>query len=251
PVGAADAVKAAAAELGLTPLGDPQVVSQWSDVAQTTVLTAPGVSLDDVPARLHYVPTEDGGAALAWELMVRTPDGDHWYDLSIDASAGASVAQTDWVEHASYNVIPPPNESPQDGGLSSPTNPPDPGASPFGWHDTNGVPGAEFTDTRGNNVDAHLDRNANNVPDADEGGGTRPNGGSALDFSGFTFDPTQVPLVTQNQNIAQVNLFYINNILHDVHYQYGFTEVAGNFQVNNYGRGGLGNDAVQADAQDG
>src|SRR5262249_45037470 len=49
----------------------------------------------------------------------------------------------------------------------------------------------------------------------------------------------------------QVNLFYVNNLLHDVHYHYGFTEAAGNFQFNNYGRGGLGNDAVQADAQDG
>ncbi|MBK9957456.1 MAG: M36 family metallopeptidase [Chitinophagaceae bacterium] len=34
-------------------------------------------------------------------------------------------------------------------------------------------------------------------------------------------------------------------------YNYGFTEVAGNFQSNNLGRGGLGNDAVNADAQDG
>src|SRR5262249_4199278 len=42
-----------------------------------------------------------------------------------------------------------------------------------------------------------------------------------------------------------------NNLVHDIHYKYGFTEAAGNFQVNNYGRGGLANDAVQADPQDG
>src|SRR5262249_2937972 len=42
-----------------------------------------------------------------------------------------------------------------------------------------------------------------------------------------------------------------NNRLHDIHYHYGFTEAAGNFQVNNYGHGGVGNDPVQADAQDG
>ena len=34
-------------------------------------------------------------------------------------------------------------------------------------------------------------------------------------------------------------------------YRYGFTEAAGNFQVNNYGNGGLGGDAVNAEAQDG
>ena len=41
----------------------------------------------------------------------------------------------------------------------------DPSASPFGWHDTNGVAGAEFTDTRGNNVHAYADRDNNNVAD--------------------------------------------------------------------------------------
>ena len=39
--------------------------------------------------------------------------------------------------------------------------------------------------------------------------------------------------------------------MHDVLYQYGFDESAGNFQQNNYGNGGVGGDPVQADAQDG
>jgi extracellular elastinolytic metalloproteinase len=47
------------------------------------------------------------------------------------------------------------------------------------------------------------------------------------------------------------NLFYLNNFIHDVQYQYGFDEAGGNFQVNNYGRGGAGNDSVRAEAQDG
>ena len=47
------------------------------------------------------------------------------------------------------------------------------------------------------------------------------------------------------------NLFYWNNIVHDVQHRYGFTEAAGSFQVNNYGNGGLGNDSVRAEAQDG
>ena len=40
------------------------------------------------------------------------------------------------------------------------------------------------------------------------------------------------------------------NALHDIHYLYGFTSAAGNFQTNTYGLGGLGSDAVQADVQD-
>src|SRR5262249_20112337 len=183
---AVDAVTVAAAGLGLTPESPPVIVSQWLDAAQTTVLSAPGVSLDDVTARLHYVPTEDGSAALAWELIIRTTDNDHWYDLSVDSSLGSLVAQNDWINHSSYNVIPPPNESRQDGGFVLVSTPEDATASPFGWHDTNGVAGPEFTDTRGNNVDAHLDRNNDNIADPSPG---RPNGGANLDFSGFTQDP--------------------------------------------------------------
>jgi len=40
-------------------------------------------------------------------------------------------------------------------------------------------------------------------------------------------------------------------LVHDVWYQYGFDEASGNFQSNNYGRGGTAGDYVQADAQDG
>jgi extracellular elastinolytic metalloproteinase len=40
-------------------------------------------------------------------------------------------------------------------------------------------------------------------------------------------------------------------MIHDVFYQYGFDEKSGNFQDWNFGKGGLGNDAVIANAQDG
>jgi hypothetical protein len=50
---------------------------------------------------------------------------------------------------------------------------------------------------------------------------------------------------------AATQLFYWNNWMHDRLYELGFTEEAGNFQVDNFNRGGFGNDAVQADAQDG
>jgi hypothetical protein len=53
------------------------------------------------------------------------------------------------------------------------------------------------------------------------------------------------------QAAAVTNLFYWNNIIHDVLYHYGFDEASGNFQENNYGRGGAGSDSVNADAQDG
>src|SRR5690606_33350814 len=117
-------------------------------------------------------------------------------------------------------------------------------ASPYGWHDTNGAAGAEYTRTRGNNVHAYTDLDANNSPDA----GSDPDGGSSLHFS-FPLDLSQAP--STYRPAAVTHLFYWNNVIHDILYQYGFDEAAGNFQVNNYGRGGLGNDDVRAEAQDG
>ena len=40
-------------------------------------------------------------------------------------------------------------------------------------------------------------------------------------------------------------------MIHDVFYQYGFDEVSGNFQANNYENGGAENDYVRAEAADG
>ncbi len=244
----ADAVRYAAIELGLPTDHVPIISTVPTGTDQQSMVSAPAISLDDIPTRLQWVPTADGSAVLAWQMILRTPDGNHWYDLSVGDSSHSIIAVTDWIDDASFNVVPLPNESPQDGGFAVLNNPEDLTASPFGWHDTNGAAGAEFTDTRGNNVDSHLDRNNDNVADPSP---PRTSGGATLDFSSFTLDPAQAPTLLQNQNVAMVNLFYMNNIIHDIHYKYGFTEAAGNFQVNNYAKGGLANDAVQADAQDG
>src|SRR5690606_13414908 len=73
-------------------------------------------------------------------------------------------------------------------------------------------------------------------------------GGESLAFD-FPIDFEQQPVTYQDAAIT--NLFYWNNIIHDVLYQYGFAEVSCNFQVNNFGNGGAGNDPVRAEAQDG
>lgn len=38
--------------------------------------------------------------------------------------------------------------------------------------------------------------------------------------------------------------------MHDLTYHYGFTEAAGNFQLENFGKGGKGKDPIIAYAQD-
>ena len=50
---------------------------------------------------------------------------------------------------------------------------------------------------------------------------------------------------------AAANLFYVNNMIHDVLYRFGFDDPSGNFQADNYDRGGGEGDYVRAEAQDG
>lgn len=215
--------------------------SQPDSIDSKTIVSASGASLADVPANMVYVPTANG-LELAWRLNIQTTDREHWYDAYVSAMTGQAIYAADWISHATYNVYAAPLESPNAGGRTIVTDPQDALASPYGWHDTDGASGAEFTDTQGNNVTAQEDQDANNT------GGFRPSGGASLNFD-FPVNLSQDPTAYQAAAIA--NLFYWSNYLHDVHYHYGFTEAAGNFQVNDYGRGGVGGDPVIVDAQDG
>lgn len=64
-------------------------------------------------------------------------------------------------------------------------------------------------------------------------------------------DLTMAPSTADNRNVAVQNLFYLNNVVHDILYSAGFTEAAGNFQQDNFNNGGLGGDPVNVEAQDG
>ncbi len=49
---------------------------------------------------------------------------------------------------------------------------------------------------------------------------------------------------------ARVNAFYIINTVHDFLYKYGWTEAAFNFQNDNFGKDGEGDDRVLMSVQD-
>ncbi|MCX6317835.1 MAG: M36 family metallopeptidase [Bacteroidetes bacterium] len=162
------------------------------------------------------------------------------------------VNRTPVVNSATYRVVKYPAESPQHPG-GAPSLHTDPwtmaggNATTLKWHNDGAV---EHDSTRGNNVYAAEDRNSTNavIDKAAVSQTPQPN----LTFD-YVPDFTQSPLLTTppNQQFNITNLFYMNNIMHDMVYIYGFDEVSGNFQRDNMGRGGLGNDHVFADAQDG
>jgi len=153
------------------------------------------------------------------------------------------------VANASYLIIPYPAESPiHSGGTAATVNNPwslSPGnATSLGWHN-DGI--NNYITTRGNNVYAQEDRDNNDASFGNMGvSSTSPD---PLTFNSSP-DFTQAPTITSNQRFSITNLFYWNNLAHDISYLHGFDEVSGNFQNNNSGRGGFGNDYVIADCQD-
>jgi len=281
-IGALEAVQFAAGHLGYQIAEPLSLLSQESNVDRKSVISEGGISLSEIPARLMYLLQEDGSIVLVWDLSIESTNKTEWYNVRVDASNGQVLNKINWVntcdfshthDHdeienhtnsftyieedctgtidsennfgalltGTYNVIELPLESPLYGprtivnGAAAVNTV----ASPFGWHDTNGVIGPEYTVTRGNNVNAYED--GDNI-------GFQPDGGPTLVFD-FPFNPVYSG-GDQSEAAAITNLFYRNNLIHDITYMYGFDEVSGNFQSNNYGNGGLGNDWVRAEAQD-
>ena len=279
-INALEALNNAISQLNAVPFTSHVIESKSS----TEFVLSNGILEEDhVKAELVFQPLNDNlELRLAWDLTFYTQDYKHLWSVRIDALTGNVLEKHDWVltcnfgdaNHAnhnhsqnffftkkgfkeelssmamfmsgSYRVFPFEIESPNHGTRQLISNPHDVVASPYGWHDTNGATGAEYTITRGNNVWAQEDANGNN------GTGASPNGGAGLMFD-YPYGGVGVNPTTYT-DAATTNLFYMNNIMHDVWYKYGFNEANGNFQQNNYGRGtqpGVTGDAVFADSQDG
>jgi len=114
--------------------------------------------------------------------------------------------------------------------------------------------------TLGNNVEAHTNMREPDgfgTPGTDECNLSLPVDGDlhACTTAPQTFDHAYDHNLPPNANRMQVNsvvtnLFYTVNYLHDWFYDAGFDEPARNAQMNNFGRGGAGNDSIYAEAQD-
>lgn len=113
------------------------------------------------------------------------------------------------------------------------------------------------TETTGNNVDAYADLTGPdgfNAPTTDDEGNpvpgdSRPQVTSAGTFD-YQFSQTDAHDTAVNTNAAVVNLFYVNNYLHDLYYDHGFDEASGNAQMDNFGRGGEDGDPLHVEGQD-
>lgn len=283
-VTAAAAVARALASIKAQTAEQPTALAPAQGVEQRQTFAPAGVASRPIEARLVWA-TDKGAPRLAWNVNVELLASPDWLNIRVDAATGQVLGQDNWtvneaashaavatpravarpahaaiarpaapksllaVTPASYIVIRFPGERPDVTPVQTDTNPwlragAGNAATTHGWH-FNGT--TNFTDTRGNNVWAYDDSLRLNAPGRFA---TSTGTASSLVFN-YVPDFTKVPTLGKNRRAATVNLFYWNNLIHDVMYQYGFTEASSNFQTDNLGRGGTGNDYVRAEAQDG
>ena len=245
---AADSIGEAVELQAILPLA---VLSSGSELRQ--VFKAGGLP-GNAEAKLTWLPMNEASLRLCWEIEITRRLGGERYRVLLDADTGElQIRQrlTVYLTPATYNVFTSDSPSPFSPGWQVPdTNQPpliprtfvtlsalNTNASPIGW-----ISDGE-NETRGNNVDAHTDRNGDDIADL-----PRPQGSPFRVFNpplDLANDPTTY------SDAATVQLFYWCNWMHDRLYELGFDEASGNYQKDNFGRGGLGNDAIIADAQDG
>lgn len=242
---------------------------------------------DPIKAELMYIVKNDQ-LKLIWNYNFYAKDYNHLWDISIDAVSGEVIQIDDMVIKCkfdnrfhsennyenlfiknffknsalpanvlggSYRVVPYNYFSPDETARQLISNPENALASPKGWHNTNSLSGTLpaniYAYLRGNNVWAKSDytgvNNVLNSTNPSSNGYSPSNSSNIYDYA----YPGKSVAANTYIDAATTNLFYMNNICHDVWYQYGFNEVNGNFQKNNYSYGASGNDFVYADAQDG
>lgn len=273
-----DAIMNAVANVGGSLVLKPRLLATISD--KSFVFEKGSIANSDIAVKLRYQLMKDGSLRLAWDVALDYKGGTDYWSMRIDAVTGKVIDKQTFTVHCDlpidkygytdecgkpeiyfpellttqqakekaatlllvnqYNVFPFPLESPSQGSRVLLTSPADPVASPFGWHDNNGVSGNEYTITRGNNVHAYQDRDADYNSSNDE-----PNGGANIVFD-FPLDVSKEP--DQYTKAAVVQLFYAINYMHDFSYNFGFDEYA-NFQDYNKTGKGVGNDHIVALSQ--
>jgi len=243
-ISAVDAITAAASNLGLQVTSPITPVTPESGATRKGTYSDGGFARQAVQTELMLVPVGYGNTRLAWHVTMINKN-DYGFEFFVDAVTNQVLVRNSLVKFDSYTVLQAGNgDSPDQAPIKAVVNPADSLASPFGWHDINGKAGADYFITRGNNARASTRRDSTQV-----GNGLFPSGGPTNTYNygaNFKSDPSTY------QAASAVDLFYTINTVHDAAYRAGFTENAGNYQQNQYGRStpSRGNDAILGFAQD-
>ncbi|KAI8050397.1 Fungalysin metallopeptidase-domain-containing protein [Syncephalis plumigaleata] len=188
-----------------------------------------------VTAQQSYIHTNNGTLEPSWEFFVDLDE--NYFNGHVSADGREILSLNDWTSAASYNVIPIGDNDLETAKRTLVQNPENSKASPEGWHV---YEGKQTYTTWGNNVNAKVASKQKDVP------AFQPKSENQV----FDYPVDLTKEASEYKEAAVTQLFYGANVMHDVFYQYGFDEQAGNFQKDNFNRGGLGNDEIIASAQD-
>ena len=196
-----------------------------------------GAFLRDVTASLVWF-AMDGGLRLAWHVELELDGPAQSYDLLVDAESGELLLRRNRVldangtgrvlQSAATEAIDPRRPDAMPAGVTACPPPVNHElrdlAAPFR------DPSTVLSNTgqlSGNNVRVFR---GNTATEAASG---------TFDGSRWVFD-----FPFNSAGAAETALFFALNFAHDFFYDLGFDEASGNFQVNNFGRGGLGGDPI-------
>jgi subtilisin-like proprotein convertase family protein len=257
-VSAAEAIAAAAHSVGVEVA--PSSL-QLKEQDGTTYIFEGGPFAGETKAELQYFPLDVGAVELAWSIVLMVDENEAYYTV-----VGAEMPDVLYRKNIVDDQVQPVTYRVYDGDSPAPLSPSN--AFPGSGIQGAGIPRSLFTlisegpafnnlgwitdggnTTTGNNVDAGLDIVS---PDGIDAAG-RP-AGSPFRVFDFTYNPPPLgadPPTNTDYRWGEVShMFFWTNRYHDRLYELGFTEGARNFQQNNFGRGGTGNDRVLAQAQD-
>ena len=213
----------------------PKVIATFPNKPDSPTVLEAGPFGDEIKASLIWFPLGNE-LRLAWEVIVTMPAYEGQYRTMVDANSGEilychQLVQTVAAQGNVYLV---------DGGSPRQmTNFPLPLGN-YGRPIPGGLP-AVFPDTWVA-VDSAVG-NCTNGHQGDNG----PTLQGAVQAGLLTFDPANAVGVDQEV----LNIFYYCCYMHDYFYLLGFREADGNFQQDDFGRGGVGSDRVDARAYPG
>ena len=253
-ISAVDAIKAAAASIGVGPI-DPVAINEPGAASEIQRFTATTTCAGALQVTERYLPISRTEVRRVTRVIIQAIGDQNVYEVVIAGDTGEPLVRRNLsrsvIEPATYRVFVNGDPTPLSPGPPFPNGvqPPqeprslitigalDPVASPEGW-----IPAGEST-TAGNNIAAQTDLNFDNIPDL-----PRPfaQGGRVFDFPFTLGAPPEI-----NIDAAVTQAFYMGNWFHDIMYGYGFTEPFGNYQNSNFDRGGVEGDAIQIDVLDG
>lgn len=190
-------------------------------------------------------PTADGVRSAYRVLFIEKPHAG--WDVVVDAQSGEILYRASLVDHESEGTVYENFPGAPKGGEPVIKSFGETEESPSGYVDPTGLAGLDGPTTFGNNANSYANYSNFLVP-ADQA--PRPvSATSQFNYAyGMNWQRSEgeevPPSYAKDMEPATTNLFYHHNRVHDEFYRLGFTESAGNFQVNNSGEGGEGHDPI-------